>query len=891
MMIGGEQMPTENVTTKFKVDISDLKKGLKESTDKIKLLNAELKNADAEMKNSGNSIDGLNKKIEKQSAIVAEETKKLDALKAELAKYNKVIADGDKTVADLTKKQEEAVKVYGEGSKEAKEYAKQLDAAKAAQERNIKAANDLKVKIVNQDTAVKNAGGKVKQFEKELDELQAEMSGDAKTADETNKAFDGVGKAAGDAADDAKKAGDGGFTVFKGVMANLTTQVINKATEALKGFVKQIGATITETAKAGDEIDKTSQKIGISAESYQEWAYVFERSGADVDKLEGGMKKLSKVITDAGNGSKSAAQKLAAVGLSVKDLNGLSQDEQLSLVISRLQEMESGAKRTAAANGLLGSSSTDMAAVLNMTAKETENLKKEAQDYGMIMSNEAVKSSATFEDSLTKLKGTATGVKTQLASQFLPEVTKVFEGLSDTLAGKADFSKVLDTIGGIVEKNLPKVVTILSKLGESIGKTIEKGLPKIIEIVSKSAPTLIETFTQIVVKLAAALVKSAPDLITAILSMATEILNTITAELPTIVNAIVEIIPQLVTALTDPAMIEQLMQAAVTLLMAIVQALPQILIALTNALPQIIDTINTVFLSNQDLMFNTFLQVMMSLVEAIPMMIAHLIPALGQILSSFVSHFITPVVEKFKSIYKTITGILSPIAKYIGDLFSQAWTNIKTAFSSVGEFFTGVWGKIKGAFSAVGTWFKSIFTTAWTNIKSVFSGVGSFFGGIWTTIKSKFTSVGTKVAEAIGGAFKSAINAVIGTVEGAINLVPKAINGALDLINKLPGVEIDPIGEIELPRLAKGGVVNRATLAQIGEAGAEAIIPLERNKAGLKLIADALANEMKNTALATGQTIGGNTYNFTQTNNSPKALSRWEIYRQTKNLISAAKGV
>ena len=48
---------------------------------------------------------------------------------------------------------------------------------------------------------------------------------------------------------------------------------------------------------------------------------------------------------------------------------------------------------------------------------------------------------------------------------------------------------------------------------------------------------------------------------------------------------------------------------------------------------------------------------------------------------------------------------------------------------------------------------------------------------------------------------------------------------------------------------------------------------------------------MKNTALANGQTIGGNTYNFTQTNNSPKALSRWEIYRQTKNLISVAKGV
>ena len=884
-------MPQENVTTKFKVDISDLKKGLKESTDKIKLLNAELKNADAEMKNSGNSIDGLNKKIEKQSQIVAEEQKKLDALKAELQKYNKVIEDGEKTVADLTKKQEEAVKTYGESSKEAKEYAKQLDAAKQAQERNSKAANDLKVKIVNQDTAVKNAEGKVKSFEKELDSLQSEMSGDAKTADETGKALEDVGKSAGDAAKDAEKAGNGGFTVFKGVMANLTTQVINKATDALKGFVKQIGTTITETAKTGDEIDKTSQKIGISAESYQEWAYVFERSGADVDKLQGGMKKLSKVITDAGSGSKSAAKKLAAVGLSVEDLNGLSSDEQLSLVISKLQEMGEGAERTAAGTALLGGSATDMAAVLNMTAQETEALKQEAQDYGMIMSNEAVKSSAAFEDSLTKLKGTATGVKTQLASQFLPEVTKVFDGLSNVLAGKADFSEVLDTIGGVIEKNIPKVVTILDKLGTSVGKAIEKGLPKVVKIVTQNAPKLIKTFSDLVLKIGTALLKSAPDILISVIQIATEVLNTITSELPTIVSAVVEIIPQLVTALTDPEMINQLMTAAVTLLMAIVQALPQILVALTDALPQIIDTINTVFLSNQDLMFNTFLQVMISLVKAIPMMIAHLIPALGKIVSSFVSHFITPVVEKFKSLYKTITGILSPIANYIGGIFSTAWTNIKTAFANVGTFFSGIWSTIKSKFTSVGTWFKSIFTTAWTNIKSVFSGVGTFFGGIWTTIKEKFTSVGTKVAEAIGGAFKSAINAVIAIVEGAINLVPQAINGALDLINKLPGVEIDPLDEIELPRLAKGGVVNRATLAQIGEAGAEAIIPLERNKQGLKLIADALATELKNTALANGQTVGGNTYNFTQTNNSPKALSRWEIYRQTKNLISAAKGV
>ncbi|MBO7655619.1 MAG: hypothetical protein J6U40_11930, partial [Kiritimatiellae bacterium] len=57
-----------------------------------------------------------------------------------------------------------------------------------------------------------------------------------------------------------------------------------------------------------------SQKIGISAESYQEWSYVFERCGADVDNLQTGMKKLSGVITDAAGGSSSAATVAPTIG-------------------------------------------------------------------------------------------------------------------------------------------------------------------------------------------------------------------------------------------------------------------------------------------------------------------------------------------------------------------------------------------------------------------------------------------------------------------------------------------------------------------------------------------------------------------------------------------------
>ena len=179
------------------------------------------------------------------------------------------------------------------------------------------------------------------------------------------------------------------------------------------------------------------------------------------------------------------------------------------------------------------------------------------------------------------------------------------------------------------------------------------------------------------------------------------------------------------------------------------------------------------------------------------------------------------------------------------------------------EFWIGLWDKVKEAAS-----------TAWEFIKDTFSKLGDFFGGLWDTIKEKFTSIGTKIGEAIGGAFKSAINAVLATVEKGINTVPNAINKALDLINALPGVNISPMKTVQLPRLAKGGVVRGATQALIGEDGAEAIVPLERNTEWLDKVADKIAEKS-----------GGVVIN--QTNNYSQAHSRLELYK-TKQQTAAA---
>lgn len=320
--------------------------------------------------------------------------------------------------------------------------------------------------------------------EANVNRLDAELTECSRTMNNTSDSTDELANDLDDAGDDIKILGkeadtSGGKLEGFGKVAVKIGKAAAAALAAIGASAVATGKKIwdmsNETAAAGDEIDKTSQKIGISAESYQEWGYVFERCGADVNHLQTGMKKLSGVIADAGNGSDSAKEKLAAVGLTIDDLNGKSQDEQLSVVITALQDMESGAERTAAATDLLGNSAVDMAAVLNTGAEETQALKDEAKEYGMIMSNEAVAASAAFEDSLTKLNRTVSGVKNRLTSDLLPGLSDIMDGFSDLVAGNdhaaEKIEKGVNDLLKKISKMIPRIAGMIGTVVAAVAKS------------------------------------------------------------------------------------------------------------------------------------------------------------------------------------------------------------------------------------------------------------------------------------------------------------------------------------------------------------------------------------------------------------------------------------
>ena len=204
-------------------------------------------------------------------------------------------------------------------------------------------------------------------------------------------------------------------------------------------------------------------------------------------------------------------------------------------------------------------------------------------------------------------------------------------------------------------------------------------------------------------------------------------------------------------------------------------------------------------------------------------------------------NFILGVWDAICTAFDAVVAWLDQACKDIGQFFVNCWEGIKNAWGAVKQWFSDVWNGIKNVFSSVGTWFSNIFKKAWEGIKNAFSAVGTFFTGIWDKIKSIFSKVGSAIADAVSGAFKNAVNWVLEKAIGIINGFISAINLAISVINAIPGVNIKKLDKLQVPQLARGGIVDSATLAVIGERGKEAVVPLENNTEWMDKLADRLA--------------------------------------------------
>lgn len=231
-----------------------------------------------------------------------------------------------------------------------------------------------------------------------------------------------------------------------------------------------------------------------------------------------------------------------------------------------------------------------------------------------------------------------------------------------------------------------------------------------------------------------------------------------------------------------------------------------------------------------------------------------------QPIANFYNKWIRPVIEKiieiitkcveiiinlYVGLYNLLVNkVIKPIAEWVSKTVGNIKDWIKGAVDTIKGWFSDLWNKIKEIFSPVANFFKDVWNKAYNAVKTVFQPIVDFFGGIWDKIKSKFSKLGTSIGDAISSAVKSGINGVISLIERTINNAISLINGAIKLINLLPGVNVSYVKKLSMPRLAKGGIIDSATIAMVGEQGKEAVVPLENNTEWMDKLADRLAARM-----------------------------------------------
>ena len=245
--------------------------------------------------------------------------------------------------------------------------------------------------------------------------------------------------------------------------------------------------------------------------------------------------------------------------------------------------------------------------------------------------------------------------------------------------------------------------------------------------------------------------------------------------------------------------------------------------------------------------------------EAMPQIIqtiVNLITTLVQTIATMAPQIVEGAVTLFTGLVDALPIILPVLIQGIADLIAaivQALPGMAVSLIQAAvSIAQTLWQGVQQVFGSVVSWFGSIFGQAWEAIKKKFAGWGKFWGDLWEKIKKKFSDIGSSIGSAISDTVKSGINGVLSTIESVINGGISLLNGAIDLINKIPGVSIGKIGRLSLPRLAQGGVLYGAQTVIAGEAGPEAIIPLD------KLFAQM--DKMANTIVGAGGGVTINVY-------------------------------
>lgn len=573
----------------------------------------------------------------------------------------------------------------------------------------------------------------------------------------------------------SEKAGDEGGSAFGSKFAGAVKAsaavigaAIAGATAAAIGTGKAFVNAAKDVAAYGDEVDKTSQKLGLSYQAYQEWDYVMKIAGTDMASMTTGLKTLTNQLDAAKNGSEAAQGMFSALGLSMEDLATMSREELFTATIAGFQGMADSTERAALANDLFGKSGQNLAPLFNMTAEETAALIEQANEYGMVMDDTAVKASADFTDSMTTLQGTMRGLKNSLMSEFMPGLTDITNGLAALFAGdeggigqiEGGLSKVI----GKITDMAPKFINIASTLVTGLLSGFAPMLPQLVTEIFSFINQAIVTFTGMIPQLT-------PVITTGLQNIGQALFTALPVLLSSLLQMTMDIVLWLASGDNLKTMIDGVIQLVANLAMQLAMALPVLLPAIVRIIGQVADSLT----SPENV--NLLIEATLLTVGAIVVALINAVPEIINVIFTLIDNLSDLLAQFFDWASDLVALALDWIISGIKNWFTNLKNNFTTAINFIRDKAQNITDKVKSLATGVIDKIKELPEKIKEIGKNLVEGLWNGINDKISWVKEKISGMGQAITNAIKGVFGIASPSKIWAREIGAMLPPGLYNG------------------------------------------------------------------------------------------------------------------
>lgn len=440
------------------------------------------------------------------------------------------------------------------------------------------------------------------------------------------------------------------------------------------------------------------------------------------------------------------------------------------------------------------------------------------------------------EGAMDKVKDIANGglknALSGLGRAFLDSFTPIGELITPILAG----------IIGLITVAIQGIQQGFAKVGDVISNVLSKiDTSGITELTSQVSEVLAPAFDEVR--------KAIDEMKVALEPIAKEILSKIGSAIQNVVNQ-----AQKILSVVGPP------------ILAIIKKIIQTVIGMTPVITSILQVVGSVvsgiisFITMVVTYVGTAIATILGFIMPIVQIVATIVANIWSVILTVAQN----IWSKVSEVVTAIIGFVSNLFKTVSDIINNIWSKIQDTMNRVGDKVKGVIDNINKYFNNIKSTVSDVFNGIWSKVQGVMDNVGNKISNVLQGIQNAWSGLKEFVSGVFGG-IEGAVSSLVGSVKGMVNGVIGGINGAIGIINKIPGVHIGKI-----PRLERGGVLKRGQIGLLEGNGAEAVVPLEKNKAWIRAVAKDMVQIMPSvTTNNNGQTI--NFYNKAQ---SPDEIAR-----------------